>query len=604
MLKFAIDPYLYINYFKKMSKHKTNLLFTALILLSASILILFSSCGKNGNQTDDQSKIVTDLPPVDTAGAVTGDWIIRREMADAEKLNPIVTNDASAEDVYSFIYEALNDMNYENYELIPWIATLPEISEDHLTFTYKLRHDVKFSDGKPLTGEDVIFTIKAIKNPFADDAALRNYFEAVEKVELLNNDPYTVVFKMAKPYWRAIYALGSTSICPKHILDPKGLTDKYTWKETTDFNIAGKNPAMKEFAEFLNSQEVSREPQYVLGSGPYKLEGWQTGQAITLVRNKDYWGNSLKQPYLDKIVFKVIQDEAASVVAAKNKEVDMMYVISPQDFYKNLQNADQFDLIKATPSEPVYSYIGWNLNSPLFSDKRVRWAMSHLIDRNTIIDKIAFGQSVKIQSPVFYKDKKYLNADLSEITYDPEKAKQLLAEAGWKDSDGDGVLDKVVDGKKLDFKFMFLNNNNAVRRQTLLVIIEALKKVGIQADLQDLEWSVYLDKLKKHEFDATLAAWQLSVVPPDPYQLWHSSQIEGEGSNYISFRNAESDKLIVEYRQEFDENKRIELLKKWQKLIYDEQPYTFLWSPKSRYIYNKRFKNARFYNRGNSPIVS
>jgi peptide/nickel transport system substrate-binding protein len=96
----------------------------------------------------------------------------------------------------------------------------------------------------------------------------------------------------------------------------------------------------------------------------------------------------------------------------------------------------------------------------------------------------------------------------------------------------------------------------------------------------------------------------MSVTPSDPYQLWHSSQIEGEGSNYISFRNDESDKLIVEYRQEFDENKRIELLKKWQKLIYDEQPYTFLWSPKSRYIYNMRFKNARFYNRGNSPIVS
>jgi len=586
-----------------MNKHK-NFLFTALIILSISSLAFLSSCGKNGNQTDDQSKIVTDLPPVDTAGAITGDWIIRREMADAEKLNPIVTNDASAEDVYTFIYEALNDMNYENYELIPWIATLPEVSEDHLSLTYKLRNDVKFSDGKPLTGEDVIFTIKAIKNPFADDAALRNYFEAVEKVELVNNDPYTVVFKMAVPYWRAIYTLGSTPICPKHILDPKGLTDKYTWEETKDFNIAGKNPAMKEFAEFLNSQEVSREPRYVVGSGPYKLEGWQTGQAITLVRNKNYWGNSLKQPYLDKIVFKIIQDNAASVVAAKNKEVDMMYVISPQDFYKNLQNADQFDLIKATPSEPVYSYIGWNLNSPLFSDKKVRWALSHLIDRNTIIDKIAFGQSVKIQSPVFYKQTKYLNTDLPEINYDPEKAKQLLAEAGWQDSNGDGVLDKMVDGKRLDFKFTFLNNNNPVRRQTLLVIIDALKKAGIQADLQDLEWSVFLDKLKKHEYDATLGAWQMSVTPPDPYQLWHSSQIEGEGSNYISFRNAESDKILEEYRQEFDENKRIELIKRWQKLIYDEQPYTFLWSPKARYIYNKRFKNTRFYNRGGSPIVS
>ncbi len=591
-------------FFNKMKKQRIHILLIALIISSAFISFLTASCGNGSKNNTDQSKILTDLPPVDTAGAVTGDWCIRREMADAQKLNPIVTNDASAEDVFTLIYQTLNDMNYETYELIPLIAPLPEISEDHLNYTYKLRKDVKFSDGKPLTGEDVIFTIKAIKNVYVDDAALRNYFEAVEKVELVNNDPYTVVFKMIKPYWRAVYTLGSTPICPKHVLDPKGLTDKYTWEETKDFKVAEKNPAMKEFADFLNSQEVSREPKYVLGSGPYMLEKWETGQAITLVRDKNYWGNVIQPPYLDKIVFKIIQDNSASVVAAKNKEIDMMYVISPQDFYKNLENPEQYDLIKVTPSEPVYSYIGWNLNSPLFSDKRVRWALSHLIDRKTIIDKIAFGQSVPIQSHVFYKDKKHLNADLAEIQYDPEKAKQLLSEAGWKDSDGDGTLDKVINGKKMDFKFTFLSNNNPVRRQTLLVIIDGLKKVGIQADLQDLEWSVYLDKTKKHEFDATLAAWQLNVTPPDPYQIWHSSQAKGEGSNYVSFINKESDSLLEMYRFESDENKRIEMIKKWQKLIYDEQPYTFLYSPKSRYIYNKRFKNTRFYSRGSSPIVS
>jgi peptide/nickel transport system substrate-binding protein len=587
-----------------MKYHKINFL-SALIILSALLSAFFVSCGKNGKTTKDQTQILSDLPAVDTTGAVSGDWCIRREMADAEKLNPIVTNDASAEDVYTLIYQSLNDMNYENYELIPLISPLPEVSEDHLSYTYKLRKDVKFSDGKPLTGEDVIFTVKAIKNLFADDAALRNYFESVEKVELVNNDPYTVVFRMNRPYWRAVYTLGSIPICPKHVLDPESLTDKYTWDETKDFSAAEKNPAMRKFADFLNSQEVSREPKYVLGSGPYKLEKWETGQAITLVRDKNYWGQNTVLPvYLDKIVFRVIQDNSASLVAAKNKEVDMMYVISPQDFYKNLENPEQFELIKITPSEPVYYYIGWNTNNPLFSDKRVRMALSLLMDRKTIIERIYFGQAAPIQSHVFYKDKKYLNSDLPEIPYDPEKAKQLLAESGWTDSDGDGILDKVINGKKMDFKFTFLNNNNAVRRQTLLVIIDALKKVSIQADLQDLEWSVYLDRTKKHEFDATIAAWQLNVTPPDPYQIWHSSQSKGEGSNYISFINKESDSLLEQYRVEFDENKRLELIKKWQKLIYDEQPYTFLWSPTSRYIYHNRFKNARFYNRGSSPIVS
>jgi peptide/nickel transport system substrate-binding protein len=573
--------------------------------ISALMTIVFSaliiSCG---NQKKSDVKIISELTPWDTAGAVTGDWLIRREMADAEKLNPIVTNDASAEDIYVLIYESLNEMNYETYELIPWIAPLPEISEDHLNYTYKLRKDVKFSDGKPLTGEDVIFTLKAIKNPFADDAALRNYFESVKRAELVDNDPYTVRFVMNTLYWRAIYAMGSIPICPKHVLDPEGLTDNYTWDELKDFKVAEKNPAIKKFAEFLNSQEVSREPNYVLGSGPYMLEKWVTGQAVTLKRNPNYWGSVLKPPYLDKIVFKIIQDNAASVVAAKNKEVDMMYVISPMDFYKNLENAAEFGLIKATPIEPVYSYIGWNLKNALFADKKVRWALAYLMDRNTLIDKISYGQSVPIQSHVFYKDKKHLNADLPVIPYDPEKAKQLLAEAGWKDSNGDGTLDKLIDNKKVDFNFTFLNNNNPVRRQTVLVIIDALKKAGIQAGLQDLEWSVYLDKIKKHEFDATLGAWQLNVTPPDPYQIWHSSQSKGEGSNIISFINEESDKILEQYRVEFDENKRIELIKRWQKLIYDEQPYTFLWSPKSRYIFDVRFKNTRWYSRGSSPIMS
>jgi peptide/nickel transport system substrate-binding protein len=576
-----------------------------IIAMTTILFSLLTGCGGQQKKvTTDQKDKFTSLIPWDTAGAVTGDWIIRREMADAEKLNPVVTNDASASDVDELIYEGLNNINYETYELIPWIASLPEISEDHLTYIYKLRNDVKFADGKPLTGNDVIFTLKCIKNPFADAAALRNYFDVVKSAELVNGDPYVLKFNLKDPYWRAVYSLGSFLILPKHVVDPKGLTDKYSWDELRDMKISEKNPAVKEFADFLNSQEVSREPKYIYGSGPYKLEKWETGQAMVIKRNPDYWNKKNSPVYPEKIVFKIIQDNAASLVAAKNKEIDFMYVISPQDFYKNLDNADQFGLLKATPSEPVYSYMGWNNNSPLFSDKKVRLALSHLVDRKSIIEKIAFGQSVPIQSPVYYMDKKYLNTELPEIQFDPEKAKQLLKEAGWADSDGDGVLDKVINGKKTDFKFQFLNNNNPVRKQTILIFIDALKKVGIQAEVQDLEWSVYLDKLKKHEFDATLGAWQLSVTPPDEYQIWHSSQSEGEGSNYISFKNSESDKILEEYRKEFDETKRIELLKKWQKLIYDEQPYTFLYSPKARYIYDKRFKNTRFYSRGNSPIMS
>ena len=579
---------------------KNPIISFCLILSSFLFLSSLTGCGQKEKITE-QNNTDTTVAAVDTNGAVNGDWLIIREIADAEGLNPVTTNDASGMEIDTYIFETLNNIDPVTFEPIPYLASLPDVSDDHLSYTYHLKKNVTFSDGKPVTGEDVIFSMKATKNPLVDDAALRNYYESVKSVELVNGDPYTVRINMSKPYWRAFYSNGFFAIMPKHILDPQNLTDKMSWDDLNNFKTAAKNPDFKKFADFFNSQEATRDARYVIGTGPYKLLKWQTGQELTLVRNENYWDKAHTPSYVNQIVFKTIQDNSASVVAAKNNEVDAMYVIVPQDFYVGLENPQKFHLLKSQPSEPTYNYIAYNENNPLFNDKRVRLALSYLVDRKDLIDKILYNDGVLIQSDVYYKFKKYLNSDLPIIPFDPEKAKQLLSEAGWKDSDGDGILDKVIDGKKVDFKFTYLIYPSPVRKQILLVVIDALKKVGIKAELQELEWSVYLDKTKKHEFDATLSAWTIPVTPPDPYQVWHSSQSEGEGSNYISFKNHQSDSLIELYRNEFDENKRIEILKQWQKLIYDEQPYTFLWSPKARYIYNDRFRDTRWYNKQPSP---
>lgn len=584
-----------------MNKLKITALFAVLIIT----LVMTGCGGKTTQQNTNNNQQTTEIPAVDTATAVSGDWLIIREMSDPEKLNPIVSNDASATEICSYIFESLLAQDKITYELIPSLAAMPEISPDNLTYTFTLNKNAKFSDGKPVTANDVIFTLKTIKNPFVDDAALRNYFEMVEKAEMVDGDQYKVKFTLTKPNWRGLYTLASFQVLPKHVLDPGNVTDKFNWDEFKDMNVAKKNPELQKFADFINSQEVSREAKYLVGSGPYMFEKWDTGAGVTLVKNPNYWGGGTVTPnYPTKIIFKTIQDNSAALVSAKNKEVDAMYVIKPSDFYKDLENADQFNLVKARPYEPAYTYLAWNQLNPLFQDKKVRLALAHLVDRKTIIDKVMYGDGTPIQSHIFYKNTKLLNTELPEIPFDPEKAKKLLEEAGWKDTDGDGVLDKVINGKKTDFKFTFLSNTNPVRKQILLVIVDALKKVGIQAEVQELEWSVYLDKTKKHEFEATYSAWTSPTTPPDPYQIWHSSQSEGEGSNYISFKNKTSDSLIEAYRNEMDENKRIALIKEWQKLIYDEQPYTFLWSPRARYIHDKRFKNARWYNIQPSPTYN
>ncbi|MEO8447955.1 MAG: ABC transporter substrate-binding protein [bacterium] len=586
---------------------KANIL-AIIFLLTGSMII--SSCGRNKDTTTSTETAkfeLTKLNQPDVKDATNGDWIIRQEMSDAEKLNPTVTNDASAQGIYTYIFEPLIDVDRETYEIKPIIAKAPPvISDDHLTYTYDLREDVTFSDGTPLTGEDVIFTVKTIKNPFTDAQALRNYFNDVKNAELVDGNKYKVKFTMVKPYFKAVYTIGNMAITPKHILDKDNMNDKFTWEmfeEAQKSLDSKKYPELQKYADFLNSQEVSRDPKYVVGSGPYLLDKWITGQSVTLKRNDNYWNKKMIPNFPTKLIFKTIQDQNAAIVAAKNKEIDEMFVIQPIDFVENVKTPEQFSLKKALVTEPTYVFIAWNNKNPIFADKKVRWALAHAIDRQTIIDKIIYGMGTPVSSPVFIKSK-YYNTDLPDIKYEPEKAKEMLTEAGWKDTDGDGTLDKVINGKKTDFKFTFINNNNPKRRKVMLIVIEQLKQLGIQAELQEYEWSVFLDKTKKHQFDACYSAWQLSVTPEDPYQIWHSSQSEGEGSNFISYINPESDKLLEANRTEFDETKRVELLKKWQKIIYDDQPTTFLWSEPSRYLYSDRFKNTRWYAYPDSPLLN
>jgi peptide/nickel transport system substrate-binding protein len=588
---------------------KTTNIFAITILLSVSLIIF--SCGRKKEEVTETKKDnttnLTPLAPPDTKDAVVGDWVVKQELADAQKLNPLVTNDASATDIYIYIFEGLIGINRVNYEPVPLLAkSLPVMSDDHLSYTFELKDDVNYSDGKQMTGEDILFTLKAIKIPFTDAQALRNYFDDVKDAELVDGNKFKIKINMTKPNFRTIYSFEDLRALPRHILDKDGIVDKITFEEIAE---AQKNPdpkkypQMQKFADFLNSQDVSREPKYVVGTGPYVLEKWQTGQAITLKRNDNYWNKKEIPNYPEKIIFKTIQDQNAAVVAAKNKEIDYMYVIQAIDFVENLKNPEQFNLKKALVIEPTYAYLGWNNAKPLFADKKVRLALSYAVDRKSIIDNILYGMAVPVQSSVFYKSK-YYNTSLPEIEYNPEKAKQLLAEAGWKDTDGDGILDKVIDGKKTDFKFTFMSNGNPGRKKILLIVSESLKQIGIQSDIQDYEWSVFLDKTKKHDFDATYGAWQLSTAPEDPFQIFHSSQSKGEGSNYISYINPESDKLIEENRVEFDDNKRAEILKKWQEIIYEDQPVTFLWTTTSRYVYSDRFRNTRWYSYPSSALLN
>lgn len=544
--------------------------------------------------TDSNNKPQT----AETSAPVKGDWIITHDLSDPEGLNPFTTSDASSSKIGKLIFEAMLELDYKTAELYPVIAeSRPEISEDHLTYTFKLRNNVKFSDGKPLTSKDVIFSFKAIKNPLIISAAsLRNYFLDVKNVEAL--DDYTVKITMSKPYFLAEHFLGGLQILPKHILDPQGLTDQYTFEETNDPAKATANKAMNSFSAWFSAPERNRNKEFLVGTGPYTFEEWRTNEDIKLKRFDGYWNagkDEYKTSYPNFIVFRTITDRTTAVNSLKNQELDFMEYVPPA-MADDIDTAVTTHLRKQFYAVPTYMYIGWNQRRPVFSDKKTRQALSYLVDKDMLIKTVMRGAATPTESPVYSGRPEY-DSTLNKYAYNPAKAKQLLTEAGWADSNGDGILDRMINGKRTDLAFTFLlNAGNEMRENIALLLANEFKKIGIKAELQKIEWSVFLENLKSGKFDAMIGAWVNDPTPSDLFQIWHSSQIQNKGSNYAAFNVPRADQLIESIRTEFDDAKRMEYYREFQRIVSDEQPYTFLWLMKNPAVYHSRIQNVSFYN--------
>jgi peptide/nickel transport system substrate-binding protein len=564
-----------------------NLRFLNAVVAALSAMMLISSCSSGGG--NDTSGDVGD--------PVKGDWAVIHELSDPEGLNPMVTNDALSSALFNRVYEKLLEQDFESTDLYPVIAEArPTVSEDHLTYTFTLRKNVKFSDGKPLTAKDVVFSYKVVKNPLiTDGAALRNYYESVANVEA--KDDHTVVVTMTKPYFLAEYFLGGLWIMPKHVLDPKNLTDGYSFAETGDMAKSQSNASLKAFAAWYNTPEVKRDVKLNIGSGPYMFDEWKTGESISLKRSSSWWnaGSDKWNPaYPEKLFYKVINDRSAAVVALKNGEIDFMEYVPAAKFVEELDTVATPFIRKATYKTQIYSYLGFNMNHPILSDKAIRKAMAHCIDRDALIKQVMRSLATAVNSPI-YDDRPEYDASIKGVPYNLSEAKKILAAAGWKDSNGDGVLDKVLNGKPTPLALSILvNAGNETREAIAVSFSDELRKVGIKLEVRKLEWSVFLENMRSRKFEVSIGAWVNDPIPSDPYQIWHSSQIGNKGSNYVGFNNPRADQLLEMNRVEFDEQKRIAYMREFQQIVAEEQPYVFLWTPLYPAAYNTRLQNVRF----------
>jgi len=533
------------------------------ILLSAflgiAIISGLLSC-KSGEKKNENAPAETTSNQAAAAPA-EGDWLIYHLSAEPATLNPITATDAYEGIVTGGnVYETLLKRDNKTLELIPLLAESWTISDDKLTYTFKIKEGIKWQDGVPFTADDIVFSFKTIMNPKVDAPQLRSYYQEIKEVVAL--DDHTVRFTYARPYFLALEFCGGIPIVPRHIFE-KG-----------DFNT---NPA-------------GRAP---VGTGPFRFVKWTTGREIVLEKNNDYWG---MKPYLNKIVFRIINDPSVALQVLKRQELDVASLTPIQwerqtgspDFEKNF---DKFSYYT-----PNYSYIGWNSTRPFFSDKRVRKAMTHLVNRELILENIMFNLGAVVTNPFYINSPEY-DKDIKPIPYDPEAARKLLDEAGWTDHDGDGVRDK--DGVKFAFEFL-IPGGSETGEKIATILKEELDKIGIVMDIRKTEWAVFTQRLNERNFDAVTLAWSMGVES-DPYQIWSSTQAES-GSNFVGFKNAEADKLIEQARQEFDRKKRIELYRKFSTIVNDEQPYTFLFCRKATVAVAKRFENVTVYPLGVDPL--
>lgn len=610
-------------------KHSRSLFLSIALVGGASFLL--TSCGGGDTSQDsssDKDKVeeVGELTYLDVADATDIDpnWskentVVFHVIGEPDDMHPTNGNSASRTFISNYTQNYLMASDIKMLDVRPDLVKAgPEVSEDELEFTYELRDEPTWDDGTQLTVEDVIFTFKAVKCPLTNNPHAKPYVENLEQIIVDPANPRRFTLKMKKKYIQNIVFMTDYPLLQETYWDPNKTLRKYTMQQFDDagFNTDSKAD-LNAWATEFNDAKYSRKPEFLVGMGAYRFAEWKPGQSYTLVRKENHWTSKLTSPneyetsYPDKIIFKINTDPNSQALEFKTQTLDASTYLSIKKLME-LQEDPNFEANYHARFTNTYnySYMAFNCrpdgveHKKFFEDKRVRRAVAMLVPIDQINMVLNRGKNKRMVGPVSPLKKEY-NDDLPLIQKDLEGAKLLLEEAGWTDTDGDNIRDKVVDGEKLSFEFDLHYMTTQVEwRDEAQMISEALYEAGIKCNITPLDFAVHYDRARNHKFDAMLAAWAGSSVPEDFTQIWHTESWASKGSNFTGFGNAESDALIDSLKYELDMEKRIPMVRKLQELIYDEQPYVFMFASTRRNVIHKRFGNADMYFERPGVIIS
>ncbi|MCZ6670988.1 MAG: peptide-binding protein [Acidobacteria bacterium] len=488
--------------------------------------------------------------PVERPSGNVGDWLVIPIPKDPGSLNFITARDRMSKQVARLVADSLVDHN-EKMEMVPRLATSWEVSEDQTTITFHLREGVRWHDGAPFTADDVLFTYEKIIDPAWGAVSKISQFKEVKRIE--TPDPLTVRVIYRTPYAPGLLAW-ETPIIPKHIFEN----------------------------EEIGTSPHNRSP---IGTGPYRFQSWKTAQEIVLVANSDYWGDP---PDIQRIVFKVIPSKNTLYRSLLAGEVDLA-TLRPEDWNAlgKRPDADRFRLLKYSTLQ--LAQIAWNGDGsfPAFSDPRVRRAMTLLIDRQTYLEKVRLGFG-EVASSLFPANMLGHDPDLAPLPFDPGEAETILDEAGWRIDPDRGL--RIKDGTP--FRFQLTTVSGIEWQETFAAFLqESLRKAGIRMEIRRMEWNSFLSTRDRGHYQAALGIWTLDLDPDGAYQVLHSSMVPG--SNIVSYRNPEVDRLLEKGRRELNAPNRDRIYREIGVLLAADQPYTLLFFFAAPLAIDARFENVK-----------
>ncbi len=532
----------------------------SMLLIVSLVGILFTGCSTNNNTstttpatennaTKENNSAQTEAPPA-ADEPVDGGTLTVSSFSDIVSLNPIFINDTSSGDVAQFLFAKLYDLNREgNVTAEPWSlsAEAPKVSEDGKTYTVKLKDSAKWSDGQPVTADDIIFTIDTIRNPDAGAPGI-SLMDKVDKIEKV--DDKTVNITLKQIYAPFQYSL-VTELVPAHLL---------------------KDVPVKELQKYV----YGTDPAKTITNGPWKWTAWKQGESHTMDADPNYWGEV--KPHIAQVIYKIYADQNTEVQALLKGDTDHISAI-PVTQVEAVSGNDEIAIIEKPGAQ--YEYLNFNFdpknfpdNYGLFEGQKTRQAIAHALNRQGMVDNILKGVGALMNAP-FLPDT-WADPKDAAVNYDynAETAKKLLAEDGWV-AGKDGILEK--DGHRFSFELQY-NAGNSRREQVAAVIQQNLKDVGIEATPKAIDFAAWIDQnVTPGKYQALLLAWSLNTPDPDSESVFSSKYFPPAGQNSGWYKNEKLDQLWVDGYSTVDQNERKEIYKEVAKEISTDLPYVFLY---------------------------